>query len=252
MRIIAATVILVLDVVFLFGGILFTAFRIRDGRLLARLRRTPRMTAAQLREAGSLPRWVLVRGRVVGAPLVSAGFATSCLWYETEVRHTSDDQPYLRMMHEQRGPDRIALVDGSGEVLVPVGLLLGFRGPASVRHEYGRLGEAEPGSALYRIRAAGGLDTSIARKRDLHAGQMDVTEQALPADVVVTVLARPRRRGVLVTLARRDGAVSLDPPDDWAARVQAGLGAQVRAAAFFALVGLVLAAVGAGLLLIAG
>jgi hypothetical protein len=126
-------------------------------------------------------------------------------------------------MHEQRGPDRIALVDGSGEVLVPVGLLLGFGGPVSVRHEYGRLGEAEPGSALYRIRAAGGLDTSAARKRDLPAGRLDVREHALPADVVVTVLARPRRRGMLVTLARRDGAISLDPPDDWAARVQAGL-----------------------------
>jgi hypothetical protein len=212
------------------------------------------MTAAQLLEAGSLPRWVLVRGRAVAAPLVSAGFATSCLWYETEVRHQSDDEPYLRMMHEQRGPDRIALVDGSGEVLVPVGLLLGSGGPASgrpasVRHEYGRLGEAEPGSALYRICAAGGLDTSAARKRDLNAGRLDVTEHALPAGVVVTVLARPRRRGALVTLARRDGASSLDPPDDWAARVQAGLGAWVRAGAFFALVGLVLAAVGAGLLI---
>lgn len=241
-------------VCFVVVAIIFVVLRGTDRRLLRLLRRAARPALGELSHAGSLPRWVLITGRVAPGPegiLASPAFGTSCVWYRTSVSSEGGDGMIGHVDLSAGGPT-ISVTDGTGSVQVHLELALKVSSHARIERTRAeqlplRRGVPPPDGSGLAMLARNGLLPGSTYPR-FGSRSVRLSEVTIGPGVELSVVARPRRPRPGAVLLRRRGAVSAGSPPDWIARLEDDVVTAFWAALVFPVIGLALFALGVALI----
>jgi hypothetical protein len=240
---------------FVVVALITVLLRFGETRLLRRVRAAPRRTCAELLAPGPLPRSVLLTGRTApgrDGVLRSPAYDTECVWYETDLSSGANEDRRLHL-RLTAGGDSIRLEDGTGSVLLDLGVIRQVATADHLRqwrHEttaISRHGEISSGTGVIRLQESGVLPDSV-HPRFGHR-QLDLSEETIAVGLEVSVLARPERtaHGESVIL-RRKGLARHRAPDAWIARLEEDRRTALQMIIVFPLIGVALTALGAGLI----